>query len=152
MQILRIRNDCFLAQLSNLGPRPSPQHLGVRQSNFLLAHYGHAGEGRGIAVPRECVRSSRIGCRSRAWKGSVSLRCVDGTIAQDQWSVLLRGATDPTSPTYKYNYYDMTQRGLHNLFEERLVIDRVWVQQHMGPVRALTRILEIWSKELGQAL
>jgi hypothetical protein len=46
----------------------------------------------------------------------------------------------------------MTQRGLHNLFEERLVIDRVWVQQHMGPVRALTRILEIWSKELGQAL
>jgi hypothetical protein len=45
----------------------------------------------------------------------------------------------------------MRQRGLHKLFEDSLVIDRVWVQQHMRPVRALTRILEIWSKELEQA-
>jgi predicted SAM-dependent methyltransferase len=52
---------------------------------------------------------------------------------------------------YPHHYYNMTHQGLRNLFEGRLVVDRVWVPAHMHPVWALTWILGSWSKGLEEA-
>jgi SAM-dependent methyltransferase len=52
---------------------------------------------------------------------------------------------------YPHHYYNMTHQGLRNLFEGGLMIDRVWVPDHMHPIWALTWILESWGRGLDAA-
>jgi len=52
---------------------------------------------------------------------------------------------------YPHHYYNMTHQGIRNLFDGRLIVDRVWVPRHMHPVWALTWILTSWAKGLDEA-